>query len=103
MPGFNERVRKVECVYSFDTPESPEGLFVSMSNFQGLSAHYIDMEFAREKRYCIAFRFFAEYRIWCDVVCLVVAYCMRTSCVNSAHTTYVFTMHVNEFECVVNI
>jgi hypothetical protein len=77
MPGFNERVRKVECVYSFDTPESPEGLFVSMSNFQGLSAHYIDMEFAREKRYCTALRFIVEYRIWC-VVCLVVAYCMRT-------------------------
>jgi ubiquitin carboxyl-terminal hydrolase 5/13 len=44
---LGDRVRKVECVYSFDTPESPGGLFVSMSNFQGLSADFIDMEFAR--------------------------------------------------------
>ncbi len=47
VPGHGDRVRKVECVYSFDTPESPEGLFVSMSNFQGLSAVYLGMEFAR--------------------------------------------------------
>ena len=47
VPGYGDRVRKVECVYSFDTPESPEGLFVSMSNFQGLAAAYVDMEFAR--------------------------------------------------------
>lgn len=47
VPGHGDRVRKVECVYSFDTPESPEGLFVSMSNFQGLSDAYVGMEFAR--------------------------------------------------------
>jgi len=47
VPSFGDRVRKVECVYSFDTPESPDGLFVSMSNFQGLSSAHLDMEFAR--------------------------------------------------------
>ena len=47
MPTFGDRVRKVECVYSFDTPESPSGLFVSMCNYQGLSADYVDMEYAR--------------------------------------------------------
>ena len=47
VPAFGDRVRKVECVYSFDTPESPAGLFVSMNNFQGLSADYVDMEYGR--------------------------------------------------------
>jgi ubiquitin carboxyl-terminal hydrolase 5/13 len=41
VPGFGDRVRKTECVLSFDTPESDAGLFVSLSNFQGYGADYL--------------------------------------------------------------
>ena len=47
VPGFGDRVRKTECVLSFDTPESPDGIFVSMSNFQGYGADYIALDHQR--------------------------------------------------------
>lgn len=40
-------MRKVECVLSFDTPESPNGLFVSMENFQGYGADYVNLDHTR--------------------------------------------------------
>ncbi len=33
-PGHYEKVYKDECMYSFDTPESPGGLFVNLRSFQ---------------------------------------------------------------------
>lgn len=47
VPGHGDRVRKTECVLSFDSPESPEGIFVSMSNFQGYGADYIALDHQR--------------------------------------------------------
>lgn len=32
--GHHDRVYKEECCYSFDTPESPEGLFVNLTTLQ---------------------------------------------------------------------
>lgn len=33
-PGHHDKVFKDECMYSFDTPFSPEGLFVNLKTFQ---------------------------------------------------------------------
>ncbi|XP_057320588.1 ubiquitin carboxyl-terminal hydrolase 5 [Microplitis mediator] len=39
-PG--DKVYKDECVYSFDTPESPSGLYVSLTSFHGLGRDYVE-------------------------------------------------------------
>ena len=31
--GHHDKVHKDECVYSFDSPESPGGVFVNLSTF----------------------------------------------------------------------
>eukprot|EP00960_Hanusia_phi_P028597 747500-Hanusia_phi.AAC.1 len=49
VPGHGDRVRKVECIYSFDTPESPDGLFVSLSNYQGFGNSFVDLDFQRSE------------------------------------------------------
>jgi ubiquitin carboxyl-terminal hydrolase 5/13 len=33
-PGHHDRVYKEECVFSFDTPYSPGGLYVNLKTFQ---------------------------------------------------------------------
>lgn len=33
-PGHYDKVHKEECMYSFDTPESPGGLYVNLKTFQ---------------------------------------------------------------------
>ena len=33
-PGHYDRVYKDECMYSFDTPESPGGLYINLNTFQ---------------------------------------------------------------------
>jgi ubiquitin carboxyl-terminal hydrolase 5/13 len=33
-PGHYDRVYKDECMFSFDTPESPGGLFVNLKTYQ---------------------------------------------------------------------
>lgn len=43
VPAFGDRVRKTECVLSFDTPESPAGLFVSLKDFQGYGADFVQL------------------------------------------------------------
>jgi ubiquitin carboxyl-terminal hydrolase 5/13 len=40
-PGTYDRVYNNECVYSFDTPFSPGGLFVSLSNWQGVGEKFL--------------------------------------------------------------
>jgi uncharacterized UBP type Zn finger protein len=34
VPSHGDKVHKEECMYSFDTPESPGGLYISLSTFQ---------------------------------------------------------------------
>jgi ubiquitin carboxyl-terminal hydrolase 5/13 len=36
VPGANDSVYKDECLYSFDNPESENGLYICMSTFRGL-------------------------------------------------------------------
>lgn len=49
VPAWNDRVRKTECIYSFDSPESPNGLFVSLSTFQGYGSDYVDLDYRRNQ------------------------------------------------------
>uniref|UniRef100_UPI00358F787F ubiquitin carboxyl-terminal hydrolase 5-like isoform X2 n=1 Tax=Myxine glutinosa TaxID=7769 RepID=UPI00358F787F len=41
-PGAGDKVYKDECVYSFDTPESPSGLFVCLRTFLGFGRDHVD-------------------------------------------------------------
>ena len=47
VPGANDSVYKDECLYSFDNPESENGLFICMSNFYGFGKDHVG-------RYCKA-------------------------------------------------
>ena len=46
-PGPADRVFKDECVLSFDTPFSPEGLYVNMRSFVGVGKKYLSWDAAR--------------------------------------------------------
>ncbi|CAF1560441.1 unnamed protein product, partial [Adineta steineri] len=41
IPGSNDIVYKDECIYSFDNPESENGLFICMSTFRGLGKDHV--------------------------------------------------------------
>ena len=41
IPGPNDNVYKDECVYSFDSPDSENGLFICMSTFRGLGKDHV--------------------------------------------------------------
>ncbi|CAF1472506.1 unnamed protein product [Adineta ricciae] len=41
IPGPNDNVYKDECLYSFDNPESENGLFICMSTFYGLGKDHV--------------------------------------------------------------
>ncbi|KAI8465117.1 MAG: hypothetical protein J3K34DRAFT_473698, partial [Monoraphidium minutum] len=43
-PGHYDKVYKEECVYSFDTPFSPGGLYVNLKTFQGFGADYVGLD-----------------------------------------------------------
>jgi ubiquitin carboxyl-terminal hydrolase 5/13 len=49
VPAWNDRVRKTECIFSFDSPETPNGLFVSLSTFQGYGNDYIELDYRRNQ------------------------------------------------------
>lgn len=40
-PRRGDKIYKDECVYSFDTPDSPNGLYVSLTSFLGLSQEHV--------------------------------------------------------------
>ncbi|XP_050444906.1 ubiquitin carboxyl-terminal hydrolase 5 [Cataglyphis hispanica] len=41
IPRKSDRIYKDECVYSFDTPDSPTGLYVSLTSFLGLGQDHV--------------------------------------------------------------
>jgi ubiquitin carboxyl-terminal hydrolase 5/13 len=47
IPGYGDRVRKAECVLSFDSPESPDGIFVNLSTFQGYGVDHVEQDSAK--------------------------------------------------------
>jgi ubiquitin carboxyl-terminal hydrolase 5/13 len=44
IPSRDTKVYKDECVYSFDSPFSDNGLFVNTLNFQGVGQRYLDID-----------------------------------------------------------
>lgn len=47
VPTNRDRVYKDECIFSFDTPESPGGLYTSLTTWQSFGAHYVALDFER--------------------------------------------------------
>ncbi|XP_022900127.2 ubiquitin carboxyl-terminal hydrolase 5 [Onthophagus taurus] len=47
IPNKNNKVYKDECVFSFDTPESPTGLYVSLTSFLGFGKDYVEGYFKK--------------------------------------------------------
>lgn len=47
VPSRHDRVYKDECMFSFDTPESPGGLFTSLTTWQSFGTDYVDADFER--------------------------------------------------------
>jgi ubiquitin carboxyl-terminal hydrolase 5/13 len=41
VPGQHDDVYKDECLYSFDNPESENGLYICMSTFRGLGKDHL--------------------------------------------------------------
>jgi ubiquitin carboxyl-terminal hydrolase 5/13 len=46
-PGVRDLVHKDECTFSFDTPESPGGLYTSLTTWRSFGRDYVSAEFAR--------------------------------------------------------
>ena len=42
IPGPNDNVYKDECLYSFDNPESANGLYICMSTFRGVGKDHLE-------------------------------------------------------------
>lgn len=49
VPTRNDRVYKNECMFSFDTPESPTGLFTSLTTWQSFGADFVNRDYERHK------------------------------------------------------
>ena len=43
-PGHYDKVYKDECMFSFDTPFSPEGLYVNLHTWQAFGAEYVELD-----------------------------------------------------------
>jgi Variant UBP zinc finger len=47
IPGTYDKVYKDECVYSFCSPESPDGLFVCLKTWHGVGSRFLEMHHQR--------------------------------------------------------
>ncbi|CAG9463821.1 unnamed protein product [Pedinophyceae sp. YPF-701] len=48
-PGAYDRVYKDECMYSFATPESPGGLFINLSTWEGVSRDFLALDLQKSQ------------------------------------------------------
>ena len=46
-PSLLDKVYKEECAFSFDTPLSPGGLYISLSSWQGFGRDYVQLDSQR--------------------------------------------------------
>ena len=46
-PGPHDKVYKDECMFSFDTPLSPGGLYINLHTWQAFGAEYVAMDATR--------------------------------------------------------
>ncbi|CDF33158.1 unnamed protein product [Chondrus crispus] len=49
VPTSRDRVYKNECMFSFDTPESTDGLYTSLTTWQSFGADYVDLDYERHQ------------------------------------------------------
>lgn len=47
VPSRHDRVYKDECMFSFDTPETPTGLYTSLTTWQSFGADYVESDYQR--------------------------------------------------------
>jgi ubiquitin carboxyl-terminal hydrolase 5/13 len=47
VPSNYDKVYKDECMYSFASPESQDGIFVNMKNWQGVGARFLELDHQR--------------------------------------------------------
>jgi ubiquitin carboxyl-terminal hydrolase 5/13 len=47
VPGGQDRVHKSECAFSFDTPESPGGLYTNLATHASVGAAFVALDRAR--------------------------------------------------------
>ncbi|KXZ42745.1 hypothetical protein GPECTOR_121g446 [Gonium pectorale] len=47
MPSYHDKVYKDECMFSYDSPESPGGLYVNLATFQGFGEEYVGLDVQR--------------------------------------------------------
>lgn len=52
VPSEFEAIYKDECVYSYDSPETPTGLYVSLSSFLGFGEEYVK-KYAEKTGNCV--------------------------------------------------
>lgn len=52
VPCGNQPIYKDECVYSYDNPESPSGLYVSLTSFLGFGEDYV-RKYAEKSGNCV--------------------------------------------------
>eukprot|EP00178_Gracilaria_changii_P026292 TRINITY_DN808_c0_g2_i1.p2 TRINITY_DN808_c0_g2~~TRINITY_DN808_c0_g2_i1.p2 ORF type:complete len:849 (+),score=127.98 TRINITY_DN808_c0_g2_i1:13335-15881(+) len=49
VPMRHDRVFKNECMFSFDTPESPSGLYTSLTTWQSFGADFVNRDYEKRK------------------------------------------------------
>ncbi|KAK6620294.1 hypothetical protein RUM44_006695 [Polyplax serrata] len=49
IPNKNDKIYKDECVLSYDTPESENGLYISLTTFMGFGKDYVDLYYNKTK------------------------------------------------------
>ncbi|GFR49486.1 hypothetical protein Agub_g11425, partial [Astrephomene gubernaculifera] len=47
VPSYNDKVYKDECMFSYDSPESPGGLYVNLTTFQGFGESFLPLDHRR--------------------------------------------------------
>jgi ubiquitin carboxyl-terminal hydrolase 5/13 len=48
-PGHYDKVYKDECSFTFETPYSPDGLFINLSTWAAFSKEYVKMDSQRSR------------------------------------------------------
>lgn len=51
IPANNDKVYKDECIYSFDSPYSDEGLFVNLISFHGIGKDYLHYDIYKSNQF----------------------------------------------------
>lgn len=78
-PSHYDRVYKDECQYSYDTPFSTKGLYISLHSWQGFGHDYVDIDAKRRGQQLYL------HEIWHKVAAKITATRHRLICPASPH------------------